>query len=82
LESGSARLAELDDDGDRIERLAAERDTARADLDQAAGRLSAERRTAAARLGELATEELHALAMPNASLTVEVAEGPESSHGR
>src|SRR5690606_19183502 len=53
LESGSARLAELDDDGDRIERLAAERDTAQADLDQAAGRLSAERRTAAVRLGEL-----------------------------
>ncbi|GGO60359.1 DNA repair protein RecN [Microbacterium nanhaiense] len=82
LESGSARLAELDDDGDRIERLAADRDTARADLDQAAGRLSAERRTAAARLAELATEELHALAMPNATLTVEVADGPESVHGR
>lgn len=82
LESGSARLAELDDDGDRIGRLAAERDTARADLDQAAGRLSAERRTAAARLGELATEELHALAMPNATLVVDVADGPETSHGR
>ena len=82
LENGSARLAELDDDSDRIERLTAERDTARADLDQAAGRLSAERRTAASRLGELATEELHALARPNATLTVDVSDGPESSHGR
>ena len=35
LETGSARLAELDDDGDRIERLTAERDAAASALDAA-----------------------------------------------
>lgn len=82
LDTGSARLAELDDDDDRVERLTAERDAARAELDQAGGRLSAERRTAAAELGERASEELHALAMPDAALTVDVADAPEAAHGR
>ena len=39
LETGSARLAELDDDGDRIERLTAERDDAASALDAAANAL-------------------------------------------
>jgi len=82
LETGSARLAELDDDDDRVERLTAERDAARTELDQAGGRLSAERRTAATALGARASEELHALAMPDATLTVDVTETPESAHGR
>jgi len=82
VETGSARLAELDDDGDRIPRLEAEREQARAELDAAAGRLSAERRTAAEQLGARATEELHALAMPDATLVVEVTEGSETAHGR
>ncbi len=81
-ESGSARLAELDDDGDRVERLTTLRVEARDALDAASGALTAARVEAADRLGAAATEELHALAMPNATLTVGVSDGPESAHGR
>ena len=49
LESGSARLAELDDDGERIERLTSERDAAASALDAAASALTAARTEAAAR---------------------------------
>ena len=80
--TGSTRLAELDDDGDRLERFEAERDGARAELDEAAEALTATRTAAAARLGSAVTEELHALAMPDARLDVVVREGVESAHGR
>ncbi|WP_147040116.1 DNA repair protein RecN [Microbacterium aerolatum] len=80
--TGSARLAELDDDGGRLERLQAERDAARGDLNTAAAALTAARTEAAGRLGAEVTEELHALAMPDARLEVAVREGAESSHGR
>ena len=80
--TGSTRLAELDDDGDRLERLQAERDAARVDLDAAASALTAARAEAAVRLGAEVTEELHALAMPDARLEVAVHEGAESTHGR
>lgn len=82
LASGSARLVELDDDGDRIERLTAERETVAAALDAAAAALTALRRDAATRLGAAVTEELHALAMPDANLTVDVADTAGSTHGR
>ncbi|GAB2525905.1 DNA repair protein RecN [Microbacterium petrolearium] len=82
LETGSARLAELDDDGDRIERLAVQRDEARAELDARAAELTAARTDAAARLSAAVTEELHALAMPDAAVTVAVREGAEAAHGR
>ncbi|WP_310020367.1 DNA repair protein RecN [Microbacterium resistens] len=81
-ESGSARLADLDDDGERVDRLVAERDEARDRLDEAATALTALRVDAAARLGAAVTEELHALAMPDARLVVAVAEGAESANGR
>lgn len=80
--TGSERLAELDDDDDRLERLSAERDAARADLDAAADALTAVRTDAAQRLGAAVTEELHALAMPDARLEVSVSPGNESAHGR
>ncbi|MFC4137488.1 MULTISPECIES: DNA repair protein RecN [unclassified Microbacterium] len=80
--SGSARLAELDDDGDRIERLQAEAAQARADVDAAADALTGLRTAAAERLSTAVSEELHALAMPDARLVVEVAPGAESTHGR
>ncbi|REJ04689.1 DNA repair protein RecN [Microbacterium bovistercoris] len=80
--SGSARLAELDDDGDRIERLQAEAAQARADVDAAADALTGLRTAAAERLSAAVSEELHALAMPDARLVVEVAPGAESTHGR
>lgn len=80
--TGSARLAELDDDGERVERLTTERDEARAALDEAATVLTRRRTDAAERLGAAVTEELHALAMPDARLEVSVSPGSESAHGR
>ncbi len=81
-QTGSARLAELDDDDDRLERVLAERDAAREELDAAADRLTAARTEAAERLGAAVTDELHALAMPDARLAVAVSAGAESTHGR
>ena len=81
-QTGSARLAELDDDGERLERLQAEREAARATLDEVAAALTGARTDAAARLGAAVTEELRALAMPDARLEVAVREGAESTHGR
>ncbi|MFG6401006.1 DNA repair protein RecN [Microbacterium sp. P04] len=81
-ESGSARLAELDDDDDRVERLTAARDAAEANLDEAAQALTAAREAAAVRLGAAVTEELHALALPDATLLVRVSPGAPSAAGR
>jgi len=80
--TGSLRLAELDDDGDRIERLAAQASEARSALDDAAEALTAARTEAAARLSDAVTEELHALAMPDARFEARVSPGAESAHGR
>ncbi|GAB2839466.1 DNA repair protein RecN [Microbacterium insulae] len=82
LDTGSARLAELDDDSERVERLSAEREAAASALDEAADLLTAARTAAAQRLGEAVTEELRALAMPDARLTVSVSPGAESAFGR
>ncbi|WP_295824743.1 DNA repair protein RecN [uncultured Microbacterium sp.] len=82
LETGSARLVELDDDGDRLERLESQRDAAASALDAAAEALTAARREAAERLGAAVTEELHALALPDARLSVDVAPASPAGHGR
>jgi DNA repair protein RecN (Recombination protein N) len=82
LVSGSARLAELDDDGARIERLSAEREAAASALDADAAALTAARTAAAERLGAAVTDELHALAMPDARVVVAVTPGVESASGR
>ncbi|WP_295855502.1 DNA repair protein RecN [uncultured Microbacterium sp.] len=82
LETGSARLVELDDDGDRLERLESQRDAAAFELDAAAEALTAARREAAERLGAAVTEELHALALPDARLSVDVAPASPAGHGR
>lgn len=82
LDTGSARLAELDDDGARIERLTAERDAAASTLDAEATALTSARSQAAGRLGAAVTEELHALAMPDARVVVAVTPGAESTSGR
>lgn len=82
LASGSARLAELDDDGDRIARLTTERDRLRDEVEARAAELTEARRAAASRLGEAVTEELRHLALPDATVTVAVEPGPEASHGR
>jgi DNA repair protein RecN (Recombination protein N) len=81
-QTGSLRLAELDDDDDRLGRLEAERDEARSELDAHAAALTAARSDAAARLGAAVTDELHDLAMPDARLEVSVTPGAESTHGR
>jgi DNA repair protein RecN (Recombination protein N) len=82
LESGSARLAELDDDGDRIDRLTRERDAAASALDDSAATLTAARATAADLLGASVTEELKALAMPDARVQVAVTPGTQTAAGR
>lgn len=81
-QTGSARLAELDDDGDRVDRLIAERDAVRVELDAHADALTSARTSAAGRLGTAVSEELSALAMPDARLVVAVTAGAESTHGR
>jgi DNA repair protein RecN (Recombination protein N) len=82
LETGSARLGELEDDSDHIARLTEEREAAASALDIAAAMLTAARAAEAERLGAAVTEELHALAMPDARVEVSVTEGTESAAGR
>ncbi|WP_396668521.1 DNA repair protein RecN [Microbacterium sp. R86528] len=82
LDSGSARLVELDGDDDRIARLTSEVAAAEATLDAAATALTAARKSAAVRLGDAVTEELRALAMPDARVEVDVTPGAETAAGR
>jgi DNA repair protein RecN (Recombination protein N) len=82
LETGSARLAELDDDGDRIDRLTGERDAAASELDDAAAALTVARTTAAGELADAVTAEMRALAMPDARVVVAVTPGAGSASGR
>ena len=77
LETGSARLLELDDDESRIEALRAEVDSAQAEVLGLADELSAARVAHAAGLSKRVTEELAALAMGTATLTVSVADRSE-----
>ncbi|WBU38853.1 DNA repair protein RecN [Homoserinibacter sp. YIM 151385] len=83
LERGSARLLELDGDGDRIEQLAASVEADLAEARRLAELLSALRIAAAERLGAAVTAELAALAMPDAVLQVRVSPQEEiGEHGR
>ncbi|QAY60850.1 DNA repair protein RecN [Microbacterium protaetiae] len=82
LQTGSARLVELDDDSERIDRLSAQRESEASALDDAAAALTAARVDAAARLGAAVTAELQALAMPDAHLQVTVEPAPGSVYGR
>ncbi|MFP3464553.1 DNA repair protein RecN [Leifsonia sp. SIMBA_070] len=72
LETGSLRLLELDGDADRIGELTREVEDDAALVAELAADLSAERTAAAARLAEAVSEELSALAMPDARIVVEV----------
>lgn len=81
-ESIPLRLAELDDDGDRIDRLTAELARAASVLDDAAERLTAARTRAAQRLAAAVTGELQALAMPDARVEVTVSPAPGTAAGR
>ena len=77
LDQGSGRLLELDTDSDRIESLVDEVAADQALVVELAGRLTAVRTAAAERLADRVTEELGALAMPNARLTVQVEDRAE-----
>lgn len=79
LDSGSGRLLELDNDADRITALGEQVEADRVALIGLAGRLSELRRSFAEKLGERVTEELAALAMANARVTVDVQDRPEYS---
>ena len=72
LDTGSARLVELDSDSDRIELLSADAEADRRLVEELADRLSGIRTVAAAALGAAVTIELGALAMPDAALIVDV----------
>lgn len=86
-EKGSARLAELAGDDDRIARLSAERDELREKLTELARQLTRARAEAAERFGEAVTAELAELAMPHARVSValrstEDPDGIEAADGR
>ncbi|WP_436736279.1 DNA repair protein RecN [Streptomyces sp. BBFR102] len=71
-EQGAARLAELDNDDDRITELTAERDAVRAELGALAQRLTRARRDSAERFAEDVTTELASLAMPHARVSFDL----------
>ena len=79
LDTGSARLLELDNDSDRIEGLGVEVEADRAKVMELAERLSALRRGSAIRLSAEVTAELAALAMPDARIVVEVVDRSDYS---
>jgi DNA repair protein RecN (Recombination protein N) len=80
------RLVELDDGDDRRTRLAEERDQLAGEMAALAATISTARQTAATNLAHAVAEELAALAMPDATLTVAVsqavldADAPEGLH--
>lgn len=81
-DQGGLRLAELDDDGERIARLGAEVDAVEAQLDERAAALTVAREAAASALAAAVTDELRALALPDARVVVEVTAGAPSPAGR
>jgi DNA repair protein RecN (Recombination protein N) len=70
----AARLTELDSSDERVELLSAEQTELQARLKELGDEVSAARKEAAARLGVAVSAELSGLAMPHATLTVEVHE--------
>lgn len=82
-ENAQPRLFELDSDSDRIEQLGAEIETEFAELTARAATVTALRQEAGERLAGLVTEELAALAMPNARFVVQLDEREDfGSSGR
>jgi DNA repair protein RecN (Recombination protein N) len=71
-EQSATRLLELDGTDERVAELRERRTTLRSELVEAATALSAARTEAASRLAAVVTDELTLLAMPHATLTVEV----------
>lgn len=79
LDTGSARLLEIDNDDARIQSLGAAVEAGKAEVIDLGGQLTELRRAAAARLGDAVTAELSALAMADAAITVQVEDRPEYS---
>lgn len=79
--TASARLLELDGDDDRIAQLQDRHAQLQKGLVAAAATLTDRRRATAATLNGAASAELAALAMPNATLTVEVEHTDSGPHG-
>ncbi|WP_166998640.1 DNA repair protein RecN [Paramicrobacterium fandaimingii] len=77
LERGSTRLLELDGDSERIDTLTAQVDIDAHELDEAASTLTDCRRATADRLGAAISDELSALAMPDATVVIEVTDKGE-----
>ena len=73
-EQGALRLAELENDDDRIEQLRAHRDDLRTRLAGYAAEVSAARRAAAEKFAAAVSTELAELAMPHARIAVHVAQ--------
>ena len=71
-EQSARRLLDLDGTDERIEELTAQRERQRAELAGQGAALTALRTKAAAKLGEVVSDELTALAMPHAEVTVAV----------
>ncbi|PPI55000.1 DNA repair protein RecN [Rathayibacter toxicus] len=83
VDSSAERLRDLDGDDERIAALEADINADAELVDRLAARLSELRTAAAAELSERVTEELTALAMPDARLLVQVkSTGESSAHGR
>lgn len=82
-ENAQPRLFELDSDSDRIEQLGAEIEAEFAELTARAATVTGLRQAAGERLAALVTEELAALAMPNARFVVQLDEREDfGSSGR
>ncbi|WP_285723789.1 DNA repair protein RecN [Psychromicrobium xiongbiense] len=80
-QTARARLDELDGGAASLEQREAEAQVADAACAELAARLSEARQIAAARLSEGVTEELRALAMPQARLLVELRPAERAAHG-
>ncbi|MFD1542868.1 DNA repair protein RecN [Nonomuraea guangzhouensis] len=80
-QEASTRLIELEGDDERIDELTREHDELTARLTELAAELTRVRESAAERFGQAVTDELTALAMPHARVTVELTQvadfGPE-----
>ena len=79
LDSGSERLVELDNDSDRITTLSEQVEADKTRLLSLADSLTDERKKNAEVLGARVTDELGALAMPNATVKITVVDRPEYS---
>lgn len=71
-EQAATKLLDLDSTDERIAELRSRRDALRGELAEVAGALSAARSAAAERLSAAVTEELTLLAMPDATMTIDV----------